>query len=283
MNKRTYLLVLLIPSFLIWSCAGSGESKEGSEEAGDSTESADNTYEMPSETEFKFDLIIANNIAAPVKLLADINKTGLNNYQEDVANPAENIEKYATSEQKALNFGIYGADLSYMSIHQRNSEMADYLINIRKLSDDLGLTSLFDQASLEKFDRIKEDPDSVKFFIFDKYDEADEYLRSNDRMTTAALILTGGLVESLHLVSIQIENGDATRDAYMIFLEQKNTLKNLLGLMESLEAEGNKISVKADVQMLYNKFIEVDSMAKFSKESIKQLHEAVDQVRDRMI
>lgn len=280
MIKQNLLLSLLLFSILLWSCASPSEAPE---ETSETTESVDDSYEMPSESSFKFDLIIANNIAAPVKLLTDINKTGLNNYQEDVTNPVENAKSYATSEEKAIGFGIYGADLSYKSLYQRNAEMADYLITIRKLSEELGLNSLFDQASLEKFDRIKSDPDSVKFFIFDKYDEADSYLRSNDRLTTAALIITGGLIESLHLVSSQMESGDATKEAYTIFLEQKTTMKNLLGLYESLEAEGNPISIKEDIQSLYNLFNDVNSIEKFSKENIKKLHVAVDEVRNKLV
>jgi hypothetical protein len=47
-------------------------------------------------------------------------------------------------------------------------------------------------------------------------------LRSNDRLTTAAMVLTGGLVESLHLVSAQIESGDVSKEAYKIFLGQEH-------------------------------------------------------------
>ena len=238
---------------------------------------------MPSESSFRFDLIIANNIAAPIKLLTDMNSAGLDNYQEGVTNPTDRAEKYVTMEQKSLAFGVYGADLSYNSIYKRNEEMADYLIAIHKLSEDLGLTSQFDQNAIETFDRIKTNPDSVRMFIFDKYDQADEYLRNNDRLITATLILTGGLIESLHLVSHQIEAGDASREAYTIFLDQKNTLRNLLDLFVSLEADGHKIAIKDDIEMLQKKFSEMGSVEKFSKENISNLHVAVDEVRNKLV
>ena len=161
--------------------------------------------------------------------------------------------------------------------------MADYLIAIRKLSDDLGLTHLFDQESMEQFESIKSNPDSVKMFIFDRYDSADEYLRSNDRMMTATMIITGGLVESLHLVSAQIESGDANKESYTIFLEQKHTLKNVLDLMESLEKDGHEVSVKGDIETLYNKFVEVDSFEMFSKENIKALQKVILDVRNSLV
>ena len=83
-------------------------------------------------------------------------------YKEGVTNSTKNIENYATSEQKALAFGVYGADMNYNSIYERNQEMAHGLIAIKKLSGDLGLDYLFDQASFERFENIKTNADSVK-------------------------------------------------------------------------------------------------------------------------
>ena len=263
------------------SCAGEGGNHESPETTEDTVAQA--TKESPTEASFHLDLIIANNIAAPVKLLTDMNEAGLTNYDETVTNPVENLDKYATSEQKALNFGIYGADLSYQSLYGNHEKMADYLITIRSLADELGLISLFTQEAYEEFERIKTNPDSVKMYIFAKYDEADEYLRSNDRVTTACLVLTGGLIESLHLVSSQIAAGEANAEAYRIFLGQKNTLANLVSLFEELEKEGHSLDLKADIQALHAKFVELDSFDKFSKNNVNQLHEAIDAVRDKLV
>ena len=287
MIKKHQTIATLFFAALIYACAEPAAENQTTEAEADvqteAVETTDDSYEMPSESSFKLDLIIANNIAAPVKLLTDMNKAGLDHYREDVTNPTDKLSSYATANDKAIAFGVYGADLSYKSLYNRNQEMADYLIAIRKLSEDLGLTHLFDQESMEQFESIKDNPDSVKMFIFERYDNADEYLRSNDRMLTATMIITGGLIESLHLVSAQIESGDANKEAYTIFLEQRHTLKNLLDLYESLEKDGQEISVKGDVQKLYDKFVEVDSFEKFSKENIKALQKVILEVRNSLV
>lgn len=281
MKFRSYLLITSVVIFGA-SCSG-GEPKEDEESTNEQDSASISTMDAPSESSFQLDLIIANNITAPVKLLTDMNQAGLDNYSAGITNSVDNLQKYATSQQKALNFGVYGADLSYQSLYGQHDKMADYLIAIRKLSDDLGLISLFNQNSFEHFERIKTNPDSVKLFIFSKYDEADEYLRSNDRLQTACLVLTGGLIESLHLVSEQIEKGEANADAYRIFLGQKNTLKSLVQFYEELESEGQSIDLKNDIVILYDKFVELDSFDKFSKENVDQLHEAIDAVRKKLV
>lgn len=283
MKKIKSALFLTVLATIAFSCSEAVENDQTSEANTEESAKEDALIDMPEKSSFQLDLIIANNIAAPVKLLTDMNEAGLNNYREDVTNSTDNFENYQTAEQKALAFGVYGADLSYISLYGRHDEMADYLIAIRKLTDELGLSSLFDQASFEDFETIKTNPDSVKMFIFDKYDAADEYLRSNDRLVTASMILTGGLIESLHLVSSQIEMGDTNKEAYRIFLGQKNTLQSLLALFDNLEAEGHAISLKEDVQTLYNKFQELDSFDKFSKENVSSLHEAIHAVRNKLV
>jgi len=287
MKKHTqpYLIAILVS--IIFSCSSPENANTNDDNPAQETVESDieNTEEpgMSAESSFKLNLIVANNIASPVKLLTDMNHAGLDHFREDVTNSTDNISNYVTADEKALAFGVYGADLSYIGLYDRNEELIQYLMAIRSLSDDLGLGALFDQESMEQFDLVKTNPDSMKLFIFDKYDQADDFLRSNERLVTATLILTGGLIESLHLVSDQIESGDATRDAYMIFLEQKTTLKNLLELYESLESNGQEISIRADIEMLYKKFEEVDSYEIFAKENIMPLHEAIDQVRSKMI
>lgn len=280
MTNKYKSILFSVSILIIFSC--SAPADENTEDNSQKAES-NAEMEMPSEAAFQFDLIIANNIASPVKLISDMNKAGLNTYQDGITNPTESLSNYVTANQKALSFGIYGADLSYKSIHNRNEDMAAYLITIRNLAEDLGLNQLFDEATMETFDRIKSNPDSIKLFIFDKYDQADAFLRGNDRLLTAALILTGGLIESLHLASSQIESSNSNDDAYLIFLEQKNTLKSLLTLYETLEAEGKKVPVRADVELLYNKFEEVESFEMFSKENMAPLHQSIDQVRNKLV
>jgi len=283
MKKVKIALFLSALAVMTFACDEAVENDQTTEPIEEQVSEEVTLTEMPNESSFQLDLIIANNIAAPVKLLTDMNEAGLNHYREEVTNPVDRLDNYQTAEQKALSFGVYGADLSYISLYGRHDEIADYLIVIRKLTESLGLSSLFDQASFEDFERIKSNPDSVKMFIFDKYDSADEYLRSNDRLVTASMILTGGLIESLHLVSSQIETGDTNKEAYRIFLSQKNTLKSLLELYDNLEAEGHTMNYKEDVQLLYDKFEELDSFDRFSKENIKSLHEAIDVVRNKLV
>jgi hypothetical protein len=198
-------------------------------------------------------------------------------------NTTDNLSKYATSDEKALAFGIYGADLSYLSLHGQHQLMADYLICIRKLSEDLGLGQLFNEESISSFERIQDNPDSMRMFIFARYDQADDFLRKNDRTAIAARILTGGMIEGLYLASSQIEGDKPTEQAYNVFLNQRNGLKNIIHLYETMEKEGQKMSLKDDLKALYEKFQAIDSYENFSKENIDMVHSSIDEIRNGII
>ncbi len=281
MKKISLKPTLIAIAVILFSCAEPAQEKteETSQETSQEESQSSAEMEMPSESEFELNLIIANNIAAPVKLLTDMNSAGLDHFHKDLLNPTDKAETYATAQEKAIAYGAYGADFSYITLYKQNDVVADYLMVIDKLSDELGMTTLFDKESFERFDRIKDNPDSVKLFIFDKYDQADGFLRDNDRMVVAALILTGGLIESLHLVSAQIEAGDASKDAYLLFLEQKNTLKNLIELYRAIEKDGQTIPVKAEIEGLHQTFEGINTDDIFNKETIAPLHESIDEVR----
>ena len=281
--KRHFLTYLTIIIASIVACGNPQDTQTESSEEEIHEETAVVEKATLSESSFHLDMIIANNIAAPVKLMTEMSNAGLKHYTEGATNSTENLDNYATSEQKAMAFGVYGADMSYNSMYEKNQEMANGLITIRKLADGLGLMHLFDQASFERFENIKGNADSVKFFLFEKYDDADDYLKENEQIKLSALILTGGLIESLHLISAQMETADINEDAYNIFLSQKHTLKSLLDLYTSLEKEGHTMELKADIETLYGKFQEFDSMDKFPTDKSRPLHEAIEEVRSKLV
>ena len=43
-------------------------------------------------------------------------------YMIGISNPVENISRYSTSGRKAINMGIYGADVSYATLYNMNQD-----------------------------------------------------------------------------------------------------------------------------------------------------------------
>src|SRR6218665_881905 len=55
-------------------------------------------------------------------------------FKEDLLNPVENLDNYSSEMQRALNLGVYGTDLGYISIYKQNSLSLQYLSTVEKLT-----------------------------------------------------------------------------------------------------------------------------------------------------
>ena len=56
------------------------------------------------------------------------------------------VDRYNTSFQMAYMLGVFGADLGYLNIYNKNTQIVDYLTAINKLADGIRVGQFFDFA-----------------------------------------------------------------------------------------------------------------------------------------
>ncbi|HWY37234.1 MAG TPA: hypothetical protein VNY73_01650, partial [Bacteroidia bacterium] len=66
------------------------------------------------------------SIPSPLQTAMLIQKTGAA-YDKTLLNSKENMNQYATDFAKALNLGIYGADLGYVNMYNKTQDAISYL------------------------------------------------------------------------------------------------------------------------------------------------------------
>ena len=69
-----------------------------------------------------------------------------------ITNPVENTKKYFSSTTRAINLGVYGADLSYATLYNMQQEVINYLDAIRSLANELNMSKIYNE---ELYDKIK--------------------------------------------------------------------------------------------------------------------------------
>ena len=62
-----------------------------------------------------------------------------------ISNPVENTKKYFSSTTRAINLGVYGADLSYATLYNMQQEVINYLNAIRSLSNELNMSKIYNE------------------------------------------------------------------------------------------------------------------------------------------
>lgn len=206
-------------------------------------------------------------VPSPSELSAMIKATGAN-YNKNMLNPPANEAKYTSIIQKAMNLGVYGADLSYTSTFDQTQEAMVYMGICKKLADGLGITGAINENTVKRMEKNLNNKDSLLKIISDTYLETDIYLKNNDRAGVSALVVAGGWIEGLYIsVNIAAQNNKNEMLVKRI-AEQKLILENLIGLLETNEANDNAPEMMTELKSLkavYDKVKMADAPATEAK------------------
>ena len=166
-------------------------------------------------------------------------------FYENIPNKPENAKRYTTAFKKALNLGIYGTDISYLNIYERTPQSISYLGVLKRLSEELGLAPSFDAAFFSGLEKNIDSKDSLMVLMSRSYRKADTYLRENDRTDIGALILTGGWIESVYILT-RLAKVTSNRDVINRIGEQKHPLDNLIEVLTPLYYKSSEHSELID-------------------------------------
>lgn len=230
--KTNYAYLLLLgASMTLFAC---GNSETETDEV-----SLTDTTTAKSEKDSKAQNVFYS-IPSPVETTSLLKAAGAK-YNSAYLNPIENVSKYSSVKSKALNLGIYGADLSFTSMFDKTQESMLYLRCTNKLATGLGISGSFDEKTTERIEANMENRDSLLSIISDSYWNADSYLKENGQPGVSALIIAGGWVEGLYIAT-KIATDTKNEDVSTRIGEQKLSLDNLMALLDSYKAENEGVA-----------------------------------------
>lgn len=169
------------------------------------------------------------SIPSPIQTAFLIKNSGAT-YSKEVLNPANKSSQYSTNFSKALNLGIYGADLGYVTIYDQTQDAIGYLNAAKKLADELGVSGAFDAQTIDRFQKNLGNKDSMLVLVGVAYRSSDSYLKNNDRNDVSGLVLAGGWLESLYFAT-NVYKTKPNEDVKRRIAEQKSSLQSLIKLL----------------------------------------------------
>ncbi len=235
-TRKICFLLLSILSLLVWSCKSGTNTKQSN--------SKRESYELDTVSFLiQYD---GSLFAMPSPYqVAQLIKSNNIPFNESILNNPENAKRYNTNFKKALNFGVYGTNLSYLNIYNRTPESIAYLNVLKKLSEELGINSAFDAELFKKIESNISNQDSLLIILSSSYRRVDGFLRENDRSDVGSLILAGGWVESLYLLTT-IAKSSSNRETINRIGEQKHPLDNLIEVLSPLYYKSKEYTVLID-------------------------------------
>ncbi|MFI5150112.1 MAG: hypothetical protein ACHQRM_10295 [Bacteroidia bacterium] len=271
-----YLFVVVL--LLLYSC----NNKPGSSQAADRDTVSRNVPSPPDSTRMKYNHLIGN-IPIPFEILQKLS-TSYVAYKPGLLNPVNAQHKYNQSHSKSLNLGVYGADLTYIISMGEFKEFASYIRTVKKLADELGIPTAFDDKTMSRFEQNKGNKDTIQNVMYGSYSEIDRSLKSNDRISMAALVVCGGWVESLYLTTRTIgdnENNGSYTELYNLLFEQRRHIKNLINLLNDFKSEPFQSIIKDlnEINSLYTAGYDDNHL---SQKEVKGIAEVVERLRTRI-
>ena len=251
---------------------------------------------------FKVDKVTFS-VPSPIQISMMIKKSGAN-YNKAGMNSSLAASNYSTNFSKAINLGIYGADLGYATIYDQTQDAIAYINVIKQLSDGLGISGAFEKRTLERFQNNIGVKDSVLAIITEAFRNSDGFLKQNERKDIGALLVAGGWIEALCFMTNVVKT---TNNQEMInrIGEQKVTLDNLVKLLMGFQ-EQKEVGALIDqfldlsnsyegIQFTYkykeptidsaNKMttINSESSVNISKEQLASITEKINKIRSQII
>ncbi|MDF1672978.1 MAG: hypothetical protein P1U41_05710 [Vicingaceae bacterium] len=243
---------------------------------------------------------VFQTIPSPYETALLFEESGIG-YNVDALNPVENVNKYTTSVQQALNLGVYGADLSYANIHDQSQESMFYMNCSKKMADALGVAGAFTAEAIERIEENMNNRDSMMTIVSDAFWTCDSYLKENKQDNLSALIIAGGWLEGLYIGTRSINDDNPNQDMMQRIAEQKYSLNNLIDLLDSYDDDAVK-NIADQLTILKSSFDKIEeqesettvskddvpiigggSTLNYTPETIKEISATIESIRNEII
>jgi hypothetical protein len=227
-------------------------------------------------------------------------------FNSDLLNSPGNKSKYLSTEKKALNLGVYTADLGYCNVYEQFALTSQYIKDVRSLSSELQILNKYTTDILNTIEQNLQNKDSLNKIFSETYREADIYLTDNEREDVSVLIMVGGWIESMFLMT-QISKINQNRLLIERIGEQKYSLENIIRLLLQYKNQSTIISneiieklidlkksySKLQINYQYDKHIVLPNEKKtiiisttnidMSEELLKEITDKVEVIREIII
>jgi hypothetical protein len=207
---------------------------------------------VDDEKKFKFDFALAN-IPSPVSMMNDVSKWG-EPYNSDLFNDTKKMGTYSREFSKAVNLGIYNMDLSYAMVNDKGADVLKYMRTVLVLSDALGLKGAVDQMVGKRAEKNLGNKDSLMKILDEIFVKSDYYLRTNERVFTAASVFAGSWIESFYLtdkIAEMSSNEEVKKKARMHLWEQRFHLGNLIAVLEEYKNKKEAVELNNEFKAIH--------------------------------
>jgi hypothetical protein len=222
---------------------------------------------------------ILGRIPSPLEISVLLKESG-KKYNGTYLNSPDNISRYNSNYQKALNLGVYGTDLGYTNIYEQNQDGVKYMSSIKNLADGLNIGQFFDIETIGRLATNSKNLDSLLLITTQNFNSINHYLQTQNRSNLSVLFLTGGWVEALNILCEVAAANPDNKQLQETIGEQKIILENINLLLSFYkESDQNMAALLTDMEELKKLYDKVNITYTYS-ESTFEIVDGVMVIKD---
>ena len=174
------------------------------------------------------------SIPSPIETTILIREGGLK-FSRDLLFPENELMPFSKKTSTALVLGVLSTDLNYAMVYEKQKETSRLLEEVIKLAKQINLSAVINDKTKDRIDNNINNRDSMQIIISDQFWEIDNMLKENEDHDLAALLITGGWIEGVHIACGLSLIDTANKSIKDIISDQKVVLENLIQLNKSFE------------------------------------------------
>ena len=202
-------------------------------------------------------------------------------YDIGVSNLTENADKYFIEAKKAINLGVYGADLAYASTYQMKQEVMLFLETSRKLADDLGIASIYNEELVSEVENSIDKKEELVELITNSFYDIYSQLNKNGKANLALLGVAGSWVEALFITTQVSANVYHNIGLVKIIHKQKISLEALMDILNDNNGDEKIDKMIKELTPLYNIYEVVDE--NLSEKQVNAIVTEVEKLRTQLV
>ncbi len=270
-TKKAYKFIALaitasIFSAGISSCSSNSTKKESTQAAEETIKKEIEDYAYPIPSAFEI-----------TGMLNDIEAS----YMVGMTNDPTKAESYFSEKDKAINLGIYTADLAYATTYNQKSDIQNYFDASETLVRELDFTAAFDQDLADEIDSSIDNKDKLVEIVTDMFQNAYSFLNEQGRTELSYLVLTGTVFEGLYLTTHISENTFQNPKIIEAILFQKTPLEELATMMETYKDSEMLSEVYQDIQSINAVYALEEGSTSMSEDQVIKLTDTLTKIRDK--
>jgi hypothetical protein len=267
---KTNLAIILAFTVILASCK-SGSQSGNQDQNTDSLNKAEITQNVKD---------VVYPLPTPFEMTKMLNDIGAK-FIGTALNPANKVEKYFTEKSKALNLGIYGADLAYCATYDKKQESQVYMESLKTLIDALGINIDYRKMLSDDFKAKVNNKDTLIQLVTNTFFETYQYLEGKSNPDYAVMMVSGMWIESMYIATHISADTYNNPEIVKIISNQKDSYTKLMELLAKRNANTDIKELEQKLNTLKSAYDKVDQGLR--KEDYQLIMKTIENIRNAFV